>query len=85
MKKGIHPPYRPVLFRCSGSGKQFVVGSTKINGPAHDHEGKDFPSILVEVTAYCHPFYTGKQQFIDTQGRVEKFNNRFKRTTAKKD
>lgn len=81
MKKGIHPQYERVLFRCQGSGKQFVTGSTKLNGPKHEHEGEQFPSILVEVSAYCHPFYTGKQQFIDTEGRVEKFNSRFRRAT----
>lgn len=79
MKKGIHPEYKPVLYRCAGSGQTFLCGSTKVDGSEHEHEGEKYPSILIEVSAFCHPFYTGKQQFIDTEGRVEKFNTRFRR------
>ena len=78
MKKGIHPEYKMVAVRDNTSDKTFLTRSTKLNGPKIQHEGQEYPGIIVEVSAYSHPFFTGKQRFVDTAGRVEKFNQRFK-------
>ncbi len=63
MKKGIHPKYQEVEVSCA-CGNSFETRSTK----------KD---LKVEICSNCHPFYTGKQKFIDTAGRIEKFQRKY--------
>jgi len=63
MKKAIHPDYKPTVIHCA-CGKTYSVGST-----AED--------IHVGICAACHPFFTGKQKYVDTAGRVEKFRKRY--------
>jgi len=63
MKKEIHPKYYPEARVTCACGKKFTVGSTS-------------ESIKTEVCGFCHPFYTGEQKFIDTQGQVQKFQSR---------
>ncbi|HIE32566.1 MAG TPA: 50S ribosomal protein L31 [Thermodesulfobacteriaceae bacterium] len=64
MKKGIHPEYYPeAVVRCA-CGNEFKVGATR-------------PEIRVEVCSKCHPFFTGEQKFVDTEGRVEKFMKKY--------
>ena len=62
MKEKIHPQYNECTVTC-GCGNTFVTRSTK-------------PALNVEICSNCHPFYTGKQKFVDTAGRVEKFQKR---------
>lgn len=68
MKKDLHPKYYPEAKVTCACGNSFKVGST-------------LPEIQIEICSACHPFYTGKQNLIDTSGRVEKFKERL----AKKD
>ena len=63
MRQGIHPDYVECTVSC-GCGTTFVTRST-------------LPKINVEICSSCHPFYTGKQKFIDTAGRVEKFLRKY--------
>jgi len=63
MKEGIHPKYVETEVTC-GCGHSFKTRSTK-------------PKIAVEICSNCHPFYTGQQKFVDTAGRVEKFQKKF--------
>ena len=65
MKQGIHPEYKEVTATCS-CGNVIKTRSTLV---------KD---INLDVCGKCHPFYTGKQRVVDTGGRVERFNSRFK-------
>ena len=62
MREGIHPEYHQVTVRCN-CGNEFVTGSTN-------------KEIRVEVCSKCHPFFTGKQKFVDAGGRVDKFKKR---------
>lgn len=63
MKKGIHPEYNEVTVECV-CGNSFVTRSTaQIN--------------KVDICSACHPFYTGKQKVLDTEGRIEKFRKKF--------
>ena len=62
MKKGIHPTYYQAKVYCHGE-ELFTVGSTK-------------PELRVETWSGNHPFYTGKQRFVDTGGRVDRFKKR---------
>ena len=63
MKPGIDPDYQQSTIRCA-CGEFIATGSTKQN-------------ITVEICSKCHPFYTGKQQLVDTSGRVDKFNRKY--------
>ncbi len=65
MKKGIHPKYEEARVICS-CGETFVTRSTK-------------PDLRVEICSKCHPFFTGKQKFVDSGGRVERFQKKYGR------
>lgn len=71
MKKDIHPKYYEHAKVTCSCGNTFEVGSTK-------------PEIHVEVCSACHPFYTGTAKFIDTAGRVDKFQERVKKAQEMK-
>jgi large subunit ribosomal protein L31 len=80
MKKGIHPEYKPVVFQDLQSEFSFLTKSTMGSSETIKWEdGNEYPLIKVEVTSASHPFYTGKKIFLDTAGRVEKFNKRYKK------
>ena len=70
MKKDIHPEYKEAHVTC-GCGNAFTTRSTK-------------DKIAVEVCSNCHPFYTGKQKFVDTAGMVERFTRKWKGDAAQK-
>jgi len=70
MKKNIHPNYHPKAKVTCACGNTFTVGST-------------VPEIKVEICSKCHPFYTGREQLIDTAGRVEKFRARREKAETK--
>lgn len=80
MKKGIHPEYREVVFMDTSSDYKFLTKSTMTSKETIKWEdGNEYPLIKVEVSSASHPFYTGKKIFLDTAGRVEKFNRRYKK------
>ena len=80
MKKGIHPEYREVVFMDVQSDFKFLTRSTmKTDEKIKWEDGKEYPLVKVEVSSASHPFYTGKKIFVDTAGRVEKFNLRYKK------
>ena len=80
MKKEIHPDYRPVVFYDTSSEFQFLTKSTMTSSETVEWEdGNTYPMIKVEVSSASHQFYTGKKLFVDTAGRVEKFNKRYKK------
>ncbi|MBX3103904.1 MAG: type B 50S ribosomal protein L31 [Cryobacterium sp.] len=79
MKSEIHPAYAPVVFRDLASGATFLTRSTATSDKTIEWEdGNSYPVIDVEISSESHPFYTGKQRILDSAGRVEKFNTRFK-------
>ncbi|GAB3387429.1 type B 50S ribosomal protein L31 [Humibacter soli] len=79
MKSDIHPDYAPVVFRDLASGATFLTRSTVSSDKTIEWEdGNTYPVIDVEISSESHPFYTGKQRILDSAGRVEKFNQRFK-------
>src|SRR3546814_4662917 len=78
MKTDIHPEYRAVVFRDLGSGETFLTRSTVSSDKTVELDGVEYPVIDVEISSASHPFYTGKQRIMDSAGRVEKFNQRFK-------
>jgi large subunit ribosomal protein L31 len=63
MKEGIHPTYQDCQVTCA-CGENFATRSVK-------------PTLRVEICSKCHPFYTGAQKIVDTEGRVERFIKRY--------
>ena len=79
MRKDIHPDYKEVVFQDVQSDFKFLTRSTmSSNETIKWEDGKEYPLIKVEVSSASHPFYTGKKIFVDTAGRVEKFNQKYK-------
>ena len=80
MKKEIHPEYKEVVFLDTSSDFKFLTKSTVTSKETIKWEdGKEYPLVKVEVSSASHPFYTGKKLFVDTAGRVEKFNRKYKK------
>ncbi|MCC5832311.1 MAG: type B 50S ribosomal protein L31 [Chlamydiales bacterium] len=77
MKKEIHPAYQDILFVDTSTGTKFVCGSTLSPKEREMYEGKEYPVHYVTVSSASHPFFTGSKQFIDTEGRVDKFLKRY--------
>jgi len=79
VKKGIHPEYHPTVFVDVSTGKQFVTNSTMKSGQKETIEGVEHEKVFRDITMDSHPVYTGEKRFVDTAGRVEKFQNKFRR------
>lgn len=78
MKQGIHPEYRPVVFRDVSADFAFLTRSTVTSEKTVEWEdGATYPVVDVDVSSASHPFYTGRSRVLDTAGRVEKFRRRY--------
>ncbi len=77
MKSDIHPEYHPVVYVDTGADFEFVSRSTKTSDEVRKIDGVDHYVIRLEISSASHPFYTGKQHFVDTAGRIERFRQRF--------
>ena len=71
MKQDIHPTYHASAKVTCVCGNTFETGSTK-------------SELHVDICSECHPFFTGKQKLLDTEGRVDRFNKRFGALSSKK-
>lgn len=81
MKDKKHPPYQEVLFEDSSTGSKFIIGSTLQTKEKIKHEGKEYPLCRVAVSSASHPFFTKATQFMDSEGRVDKFTKKYQRKT----
>lgn len=80
MKKNFHPVYRPVVFKDITSDFAFLTRSTvKTNETIKWEDGNEYPLYKTEISSGSHPFFTGKKVLMDTAGRVEKFNKKYKK------
>lgn len=79
MKADIHPDYKPVVFKDKQAGFAILTRSTirTDKETIKWEDGNEYPVVYVDISSASHPFYTGKQQFVDTMGRVEKFKKKF--------
>jgi large subunit ribosomal protein L31 len=78
MQPGMHPDYRPVIFRDQSANYTFKTRSTvKSEKTIVWDDGETYPVVDVELSDMSHPFYTGKMKIVDTAGRVDRFNKRF--------
>lgn len=78
MKKDIHPASnRMVCFKDISTDTTFLMHSSAPSNENIEIEGTEYPLVKVEISSASHPFYTGKMQFVDTAGRIDKFNKKF--------
>ncbi len=78
MKKGIHPEYRYVVFKDTGSDFAFLTRSTvETKNTIKWEDGNEYPVFEMEISSASHPFFTGKQKLVDTAGRVERFKRKY--------
>lgn len=86
MKKDIHAKvYRPVLFKDSGNGMEYIIPSTVATTEEDKaKDGKTYPLFRVEISSSSHPFYTGEVKVLDAAGRVERFKQKQSKATTKK-
>ncbi len=82
MKDKGHPPYQDILFVDTATGFKFICGSTLQPSETETFEGKDYPVYRVPISSSSHPFFTGSQQFVDSEGRVDKFKKRYSNKKA---
>jgi len=76
MNKDIHPKVNPVIFIDSSSGTEFVTTSTLTSDETREIDGVTYYVCRIEISSASHPFYTGKQIFVDSARRVEKFHEK---------
>lgn len=83
MKDGLHPKVKTVVFKDISCDFQFL-GTTTLDSKETTKwtDGKDYPLIKVEISSASHPFYTGKQRILDTEGRIDRFKKKFGTKTA---
>ena len=84
MQADIHPKTHPVIFRDANAKKDFFMYSTMTSEEEETHDGTKYFVIRVDVSSASHPFYTGKQNLLDTSGRVEKFQAKRKKALSEK-
>lgn len=79
MKKDIHPGnYRPVVFKDMSSDHEFLTKScVNTKETIKWTDGNEYPLFKLEISDKSHPFFTGKQTFIDSTGRIDKFKKRY--------
>lgn len=86
MKSSIHPTtYRPVVFSDEVAGFAFLTQSTaQTNDTIKWEDGNEYPLVKVHISSASHPFFTGEEKIIDTEGRVDRFKARFAAAEARK-
>lgn len=83
MKKDLHPKTRKVVFKDVSTGFQILTTSTAQTKDSIEWEGKTYPCVNFDVSSDSHPFYTGKQRMLDTEGRAERFMKKYKGFSTK--
>ena len=77
MKKDIHPNYREVVFKDVSSDFEVLTRSTVKTTDVTTYQGKEYPLFKVDISSASHPFYTGTQKVMDTEGRVDRFKKKY--------
>ena len=85
MKSDIHPVYREVVFKDNKADFAILTRSTiRTKDTIKWEDGNEYPVYYVDISSHSHPFYTGKEKFVDAMGRVEKFKKKFGGSYGKK-
>ena len=80
MKQDIHPTMNPVIFRDASAKKDFFGTSVLTSEEKETINGVEYFVIHLDVSSASHPFFTGKQNMVDTSGRVDRFNRMAKKS-----
>ena len=83
MKPGIRPDYHYVMFEDTSTGDSWITRSTIKSDRTIEVDGQEYPHVILDVSSYSHPFYTGTMKIVDSAGRVERFNRRYGQRTPK--
>ena len=82
MKEGLHPKVRTVVFKDISCDFSFLATTTiDSKETVKWTDGKDYPLVKVEISSASHPFYTGKQRVMDTEGRIDRFKKKYAKAT----
>lgn len=86
MKKDLHPSdYRPVVFSDEVAGFAFLTQSTaQTTETIKWEDGNEYPLVKTHISSASHPFFTGEEKIIDTEGRVDRFKAKFAAAEARK-
>jgi len=84
MKKDIHPDYHKVLFVDTATGNEWVSRSTITSDKTKEVDGEELPVVRLEISAESHPFWTGQERELDSEGRVDRFRKRYGQSIRKK-
>ena len=79
MKKDIHPKLQEVVFKDISCGFEMITLSATSSKEQTTINGKTYPVLTFDVSSHSHPFYTGQQRLVDTEGRAEKFMKKYKK------
>lgn len=87
MKSNLHPQeYRPVVFSDDVAGFAFLTQSTaQTSDTVTWEDGNEYPLVKIHISSASHPFFTGEEKIIDTEGRVDRFKNRALAAEARKE
>lgn len=77
MKSDIHPKYHPVIFVDASTGDEVITKSTLSSRETREIDGVSHFVISTDITAFSHPFFTGKQKLMDTEGRIDRFRKKY--------
>ncbi len=80
MKADLHPQFRPVVFKdVSCDWELLTLSTVRAKETITWKDGKEYPLVKVDISSQSHPFYTGQQRLLDTEGRAEKFRKKYGR------
>jgi len=77
MKEGIHPKYNNVVFVDASTQDEIVTRSTMSSNEKRMINGVEHFVVSMDITSYSHPFFTGKQKLMDTEGRIDRFRKKY--------
>ena len=80
MKADTHPEYHNVIFVDVSTKDEIVTRSTMTSEETRDIDGVQHYVISCDITAFTHPFFTGKQKLMDTEGRIDRFRKKYGKT-----
>jgi large subunit ribosomal protein L31 len=79
VKPEIHPNYRRVIFIDTATGNEWESRSTLTSSETREVDGEQVPVVRLEISAYSHPFWTGKMRELDSDGKIDRFRRRYGR------
>ena len=83
MKKNIHPISRDVVFHDTNVDKKMIIQSTLITDKTIILDDQEYPYMVLDVSSFSHPFYTGKQKAASSEGRIANFERKFAKFKGK--